>query len=80
MKGSLCLWAGGVILMLAAIAAQAATPLSRSECVAKYKAAQAAKTINRAWVEFQKIECGIDPTAHAGRKAAPQSGHHAPTR
>ena len=75
MKRSLSLCAGGVILVLAAIAARPATALSMSECRAKYKAALAAKTHFSTLFEFQRTQCGIDPKAHAGRKA-PRSGHH----
>ena len=45
-------------LSLCATSARAA-PLSMEECRAKYKAAQAAKTLGSVtWVSFQETKCG----------------------
>jgi membrane protein involved in colicin uptake len=51
-----------------------ASALSQSECSAKYKAAQAAGTLNgQKWNDFRKAQCGADatPAAATTTTAAP---------
>src|SRR6266576_2066053 len=49
-----------------------AAALSMKECSAKYKAAQAANTLNgMKWNDFRAAQCGTDATAAPATAAAP---------
>jgi len=72
-----------VLALAAAMAALAAGPaqaLSMKECSAKYKAAQAAGTLNgQKWNDFRKAQCGSDAApASAPAAAAPAAIAPAP--
>jgi hypothetical protein len=58
----------GLLTFAAVMPAQA---LSLQECSAKYKAAQAAGTLNgQKWNDFRKAQCGTDATPAAAAKPA----------
>ena len=51
-----------------------ASALTKQECRAKYKAAQATRSVGIAWVDYQKNRCGINAkaTARTPPPAAPE--------
>ena len=62
--------AAAVSLAIAAV--QPAQALTMQECSAKYKEAQAAKTLNgMKWNDFRKAQCGADAGSAAAPAAAP---------
>jgi len=60
------------LLGVVAMQGTAAHALSMAECSAKYKAAEAAGTLNgMKWNDFRKAQCGTEATAaHAGAQPA----------
>jgi hypothetical protein len=67
----------GLLTFTAVVPAQA---LSLQECSAKYKAAQAAGTLNgQKWNDFRKAQCGTDATA-AAKPATPATAAKTATK
>jgi len=62
--------AAAVSLLFSAV--QPAQALTMQECSAKYKEAQAAKTLNgMKWNDFRKAQCGADASSAAAPATAP---------
>ena len=69
--------AAAVSLLFSAV--QPAQALTMQECSAKYKEAQAAKTLNgMKWNDFRKAQCGADASTAAAPAAAPAKAAKAP--
>ena len=49
----------------------AASALTKQECRAKYKAAQATRSVGIAWVDYQNKYCGINAKATARTSPSP---------
>ncbi|TCR82187.1 hypothetical protein [Rhizobium sp. BK376] len=61
--------------------ATSASALSMQDCSAKYKAAQAANTLNgMKWNDFRKAQCGTDAAAAAPAATAPATAPAAPAK
>ena len=66
--------------VFAAMNVNSAQALSMQECSAKYKAANAAGTLNgMKWNDFRKAECSADATAAPAAAAPPAAAPAAPT-
>jgi hypothetical protein len=68
------MWKSSIVLIAAALClcGTSAHALTMQECSAKYKAAQAAGTLNgQNWAAFRKAQCGPEATPAAAPAASP---------